>query len=103
MRSPNLSAKRVGFVHFGDKAAVLVVDGVFHNVLVGGFSLYKGVAHLLRYTVLCAGLHNAVDELLVGELDEQPSSIGVGVAVCKAYGAAGVVAVGLEVVRRVVG
>ena len=80
-----------------------MVNGVFHHALVSRFSLYERVAHLLRYAVLSAGLHNAVDELLVGELDEQPSSVGVGVAVGKTYGAARVVAVGLEIVSRDVG
>ena len=80
-----------------------MVNGVSQDILVSRLCVYKGVAHLLRDTVLFAGLYNAVDELLVGELDEQPSSVGVGVAVGKTYGAARVVAVGLEIVSRDVG
>ena len=80
-----------------------MVGGVFHHALVSRFSLYERVAHLLRYTVLCTGLYNAVDKLLVGQLNQYPCGVGVGVAVGKAYRAARIVAVGLEVVSGDIG
>ena len=78
-----------------------MVNNVSHDILVSRLCVYKGVAHLLRDTVLFAGLYDTVDKLLVGQLDKIP--LGFRVIVDKTYGTARVVAVCSKVVSHIVG